>query len=238
MSNGIGGNAGSEKLQKQLKRNRSSEMARPKGAKDKQKRKQREPGTTRPGMPEYASHGNIKHMVEKNEKAEEISRIVNESVQYFNRKRPENNAELMERLNEYFRECIEKGQIPTVEDMALSLGVTRQILWNWENKGENYERREIISKAKEVLAGIDAKLVSEGKIPQVTYIFRAKNYFGMRDQTQVTFEQGQDKLEESMDEERLRQKYLNRGYEEQITIDVVPIKELPAEKDVIEGEIK
>ena len=213
-------------------------MARPKGAKDKQKRKQREPGTTKPARPEYASHGNIKHMVEKNEKAEEISRIVNESVQYFNRKRPENNAELMERLNEYFRECIEKGQIPTVEDMALSLGVTRQILWNWENKGENYERREIISKAKEVLAGIDAKLVSEGKIPQVTYIFRAKNYFGMRDQTQVTFEQGQDKLEESMDEERLRQKYLNRGYEEQITIDVVPIKELPAEKDVIEGEIK
>ena len=121
-----------------------------------------------------------------------------------------------------------------MEDMALSLGVTRQILYNWETRGDNYERMEIVKKAKEVLAGIDAKLVSEGKIPQVTYIFRAKNYFGMRDQTQISFDQSQDKLEESMDEERMRQKYLNRGYEEQITIEAVPIKELPADKTVID----
>ena len=40
----------------------------------------------------------------------------------------------------------------------------------------------MIKKAKEILAGIDAKLVSMGKIPQVTYIFRAKNFFGMKDQ--------------------------------------------------------
>ena len=205
---------------------------RPKGSRDSQPRKKRDPKYNK--MPEYASHGNIKHMVEKTEKAEEISRIVSESVQYFNRKRPENNEELIDRLNEYFRECIVKGQIPTVEDMALSLGVTRQILYNWETRGDNYERMEIVKKAKEVLAGIDAKLVSEGKIPQVTYIFRAKNYFGMRDQTQISFDQSQDKLEESMDEERLRQKYLNRGYEEQITIEAVPIKELPAEKAVVD----
>ena len=43
----------------------------------------------------------------------------------------------------------------------------------------------MIKKAKEILAGIDAKLVSMGKIPQVTYIFRAKNFFGMKDQQDV-----------------------------------------------------
>ena len=43
----------------------------------------------------------------------------------------------------------------------------------------------MIKKAKEILAGIDAKLVSQGKIPQVTYIFRAKNFFGMKDQSEV-----------------------------------------------------
>ena len=43
----------------------------------------------------------------------------------------------------------------------------------------------MVKKAKEILAGIDAKLVSQGKIPQVTYIFRAKNFFGMRDQQEV-----------------------------------------------------
>ena len=210
-------------------------MARPRGSKDKQKRKARcDIGQTNPAHPEYASHGNIKNMVEKNEKAEDISRIVQESYQYFNRKRPQNNEELMDRLNEYFRECVINGQIPTVEDMALSLGVTRKILYNWETRGDNFERMEIIKKAKEVLAGIDAKLVSEGKIPQVTYIFRAKNYFGMRDQTQISIDQEQDQMEEQMDEERLRQKYLNRGYEDQITIEAVPIKELPADKAVID----
>ena len=43
----------------------------------------------------------------------------------------------------------------------------------------------MIQKAKEILAAIDAELVSHGKIPQVTYIFRSKNFFGMRDQTDV-----------------------------------------------------
>ena len=44
----------------------------------------------------------------------------------------------------------------------------------------------MIKKAKEILAGIDAKLVSMGKIPQVTYIFRAKNFFSMSDSATLT----------------------------------------------------
>jgi hypothetical protein len=40
----------------------------------------------------------------------------------------------------------------------------------------------LIKKAKELLASFDAKMVQEGKINPVTYIFRAKNYFGLKDQ--------------------------------------------------------
>ena len=43
----------------------------------------------------------------------------------------------------------------------------------------------MIKQAKEMLAAMDADLVSNNKIPQVTYIFRAKNFFGMKDQTDV-----------------------------------------------------
>ena len=43
----------------------------------------------------------------------------------------------------------------------------------------------MIKRAKEILAAMDAELVSRNKIPQVTYIFRAKNFFGMKDQTDV-----------------------------------------------------
>ena len=208
-----------------------------KGQKDVTPRKRR---TDHPhGNPAYASHGNIKNMVEKSEKKEDISRIVGESFQYFGRPRPKNNEELRERLNDYFQHCIDTGQIPTVEDMALSLGVTRATLWEWENKRKDFERAEIMRLAKEVLAGIDAKLVSEGKIPQVTYIFRAKNYFGMKDQTTVSWEQGGDRVEDRIDEEQLRKKYLERGYEAPLRIEAAEVRQLPASSDVVEAvEVK
>lgn len=207
-------------------------MGRPKGAKDKVKRK--------PGSGSKADianfHGknpnsNLRKTVEKTEKKEEISRIVQESVQYFPRKTVKTNEEMADRLNAYFRECYEKGQIPTVEDMCLALGTNRRTLYAWENYDRtNPERAAMISQAKEVLAAIDAKLVSEGKIPQVTYIFRAKNYFGMRDQQDVVVTPNVDPLGE-VDEERLRKKYLDAAMDEEITVEPVP---LPA-ADPVEG---
>ena len=148
-----------------------------------------------------------------NAKKEDISRIVGESYQYFNRRKPQNNEEIAERLNAYFTQCTETGQIPTVEDMCLALGITRQIAWEWEHEGAraNPERCYLIKKAKEILAGIDAKLVSEGKIPQVTYIFRAKNFFGMKDQQEVVLTPN-NPLGDAEDPKALEQKYLENTY--------------------------
>ena len=159
------------------------------------------------------------------EKQEEISRIINESVQFFKRKPVKTNEELAERLDEYFSNCVNKGQIPTVEDMCLALGVTRMTLYNWETGVQtNPERAEIVQKAKEILAAIDAKLVSEGKIPQVTYIFRSKNYFGMRDQQEVVLTPNVDPLGEGVDTERLKQKYLENTYgmNDEIKVEMLP----------------
>ena len=69
----------------------------------------------------------------------------------------------------------------------------------------------MVKKAKEILAGIDAKLVSEGRIPQVTYIFRAKNYFGMRDQQEVVLTPN-NPLGDTTDTETLKNKYLENTY--------------------------
>lgn len=120
-------------------------------------------------------------------KREEISQVIQESFQYFNRPIVQSDEECAERLNDYFRQCNETGQIPTVEDMCLALGTIRQTVWRWENgEGCSSARSDMIKKAKEILAGIDAKLVSMGKIPQVTYIFRAKNFFNMSDNQTLT----------------------------------------------------
>ena len=201
-------------------------MGRPKGAKDKVKRKPGS-GSTAGNLEHF--HGknpnsNLRKTVEKTEKKEEISRIVHESVQYFPRKTVRTNEEMAERLNEYFRECYERGQIPTVEDMCLALGTNRKTLYWWENYDKNNrERAEMISQAKEVLAAIDAKLVSEGKIPQVTYIFRAKNYFGMRDQQDVIVTPNVDPLGDGIDAERLQKKYLESAMDEEITVEPLPL---------------
>ena len=119
-------------------------------------------------------------------KADEISKAIQESYQYFNRSIVKTDEECAQRLNDYFKQCAEQGQIPTVEDMCLALGTTRQNVNKWEHGiGASAERRDMINKAKEILAGIDAKLVSQGKIPQITYIFRAKNFFGLTDKQEV-----------------------------------------------------
>lgn len=116
---------------------------------------------------------------------EEVSQIVRESFQYFNRPCVKTDDECAERLNAYFKQCADEGQIPTVEDMALALGTVTSVLLEWQRGSVGPVRSGMVKKAKQILAGIDAKLVSQGKIPQVTYIFRAKNFFGMTDKQEV-----------------------------------------------------
>lgn len=180
-------------------------MGRTPGAKDKKQRK------TNPNN--KCGSGSASVTKNLDAKKEDISRIVAESYQYFNRKAPLNNEEIAERLNGYFQQCCNTGQIPTVEDMCLALGVTRNTVWEWESLQYhvNPERGDMVKKAKEILAGIDAKLVSEGKIPQVTYIFRAKNFFGMRDQQEVVLTPN-NPLGNAEDSDTLKNKYLENTY--------------------------
>lgn len=151
----------------------------------------------------------VKHNLQ-NVQPGDIGRIVWESYQYFNRKPPKDDQECAERLNDYFRQCNEENQMPTVEDMALALGTTRASLWEWENNRKcGPERADMIKKAKEIIAGIDAKLASEGKIPQVVYIFRAKNFHGMRDQQEVVVTPNTDPLGDRKSGEELAEKYID-----------------------------
>ena len=188
-------------------------MGRPKGSKDKQKRKKR----TGPQPNHFTAHlsPNVKDVVAATCKKEEISRIVGESAQFFGRPKVADNEDMANRLNEYFKMCYDVGQIPTVEDMCLSLGITRQIMTNWITRDapRNPDRARMLQQAREVLAAIDAKLVSEGKIPQVTYIFRAKNYFDMKDQQDVVIAPNVDLMNEAINEEKLRQKYLENVFD-------------------------
>ena len=72
--------------------------------------------------------------------------------------------------------------------------------------GDYYNDLEMIKKAKEILAAMDAELVSKGKIPQVTYIFRAKNFFGMQDQQELVLTPN-NKRGDEVNEQEIVDKY-------------------------------
>lgn len=115
----------------------------------------------------------------------EIKDMIGNVLYWYKRDIVKSDEECAERLNEFFQHCTETGEIPTVEKMCLALGTTRQTVYRWEQGELTHTRSDMIKKAKEILAAIDAELVSHNKIPQVTYIFRAKNFFGMSDKTEV-----------------------------------------------------
>lgn len=120
----------------------------------------------------------------------EVVREAVSSVLYWYKRgrdsKPKTLEEIQNRIDEYFLECYETGQRMTVEKLALALGIHRDTLHAWETDRAKYgEKSDIIKYAKECIASYDADMVTSGKMNPVPYIFRAKNYYGMRDQQDV-----------------------------------------------------
>ena len=137
----------------------------------------------------------------------EVAEIVKNSVSWFGRPIVKTDDECAERLNEFFEQMCETGEIPTVEKMALALGTTRKTLWEWQNGLKGSTRANLILQAKEMLASIDAELVQRNKIPAVPYIFRAKNYYGLTDTTEINVTSQVNPLGDDGDRDKLAEKY-------------------------------
>ena len=117
-----------------------------------------------------------------------VSTLLTEVLVEHKQPKVQNDEELAERFNDYFRRCAQRGQIPTVEEMCMSTGYAQSTIWDWENgrrQGFSSATAEIIKKAKDVLKTFDAKLVISGKLNFLAYCFRAKNYYGMVDKQEM-----------------------------------------------------
>lgn len=115
----------------------------------------------------------------------QISTVIQNSFQWWDYPAVHTDEECAERLNLFFRTCLNNQELPTVEKMCLCLGVDKRTVWTWEQGNLGRGRMEIIKKAKEILASIDAELVATGHMNTVAYIFRAKNFYGMKDQQDI-----------------------------------------------------
>lgn len=110
----------------------------------------------------------------------------------------QSDEELYTRFVEYFQRCAQSSRIPTIEEAMLCTGYS-WITMQKTRAGEHIMRwttsktPEIIEWAVELCKTYDAKMVMAGKLPQVPYIFRSKNFYGMRDQVeQVVVQVGSD----------------------------------------------
>lgn len=123
--------------------------------------------------------------ISKEEHKALVQKALISSMRWYDRKPPKSDEESAQRMLEFFTVCIENGEVPTVEKMALAQGVVRQTLWEWEQGKIGSTRADIVRKGKEMIASYDAEMVAKGKMNPVAYIFRAKNYFGMKDQQDI-----------------------------------------------------
>ena len=137
----------------------------------------------------------------------EISTILSHSTYWLGVKKVRTPEEMAERLNQFFARCNETGELPSVEKLALALGINAKTLWCWQTAdGVSQEMADMVKQAKAILASIDAELVANRKIPETTYIFRSKNYYGLKDQQDVVVK-APDPMGEEQDPEALAAKY-------------------------------
>ena len=141
---------------------------------------------TRPRTGRGGTHNfpNAKMDVKTTEDRALVRTLLTEVLVEYNQERVKSDEELAERLNNYFKRCAERGQIPTIEEMCLTTGYTMGTCSDWiygRNKGFSPATSQIMKKSKEIVQTFDAKLVISGKLNFLAYCFRAKNYYGMTD---------------------------------------------------------
>ena len=138
-------------------------------------------------MSEYLSQDNVKSfnriVVSRNfDKLEEKHK--NKSQQIFN-----NYDECLCDVEDYFKLCDKYNIIPTIASMSLYLGVNKETIYQYANNPKVYECSNILKTAIQTCQAYHENAFISGEIPPVAFIFYAKNYYGMKDQTDVRFNQ-------------------------------------------------
>jgi hypothetical protein len=146
-------------------------------------RKQRDKST-------YALSGKSKDPDKEAKKAELFQRLtalhMKQGIAKF-----DNVDEMKLLIEQYFIDCTEFQLRPTVRGLALALGTVYDTLNGWE-RGERdvqlgNQCSALIKKAKQLIAEYDEVMAVEGYDNPILFMFRAKNYYGMQDKQEITF---------------------------------------------------
>ena len=137
----------------------------------------------------------------------DIRNAILNATRYIKAEPCKSDNEVADRIELYFNECAEYGIIPKWETLALALGITRAAIWKWATgQSGSPARQRMVQRAKDILSAVDAELVQTGKVNPVVYIFRAKNFYDMKDTQDVVITPNQP-LGEMQSPEELADKY-------------------------------
>ena len=117
-----------------------------------------------------------------------VGQLVREVLEAGQQPEVTNDDELIDGIDRYFARCSDRNILPTVEEMYLYCGKSAQ--WGMDiihgrSKGFSPRTSTILKKARARMQSLDTKLVEAGKLNFLTYCFRAKNYYGMTDKSEV-----------------------------------------------------
>lgn len=99
--------------------------------------------------------------------------------------KPKTPEEMKETILNYFAICEKYALPPTVEGLGLATHYYRNSLLEIEEGKFSKQFMGIVKWAKNYIKNYDASLVMAGMIPSSVYSFRAKNYYGLKDQQEV-----------------------------------------------------
>lgn len=140
-----------------------------------------------------------------------VSQILRELLTEFRKPVVKDDDEMAERISDYYDRCANEGRTPVWEEVCLSLGYGLQkvnAIIHGTEPGFSSLTCEILKKAKDFQQSFDAKLVVAGKMNFLAYCFRAKCYYGMRDNAELPESTRNPLGEANLTPKQLQERYM------------------------------
>lgn len=140
-----------------------------------------------------------------------VSQILRELLTEFRKPTVKDDDEMAERISDYYDRCANEGRTPVWEEVCLSLGYGLKkvnAIIHGEERGFTAITPQILEKAKDFQQSFDAKLVVAGKMNFLAYCFRAKCYYGMRDNAELPETTRNPMGEANLTPKQLQERYL------------------------------
>ena len=95
---------------------------------------------------------------------------------------PSNPKDIKKRIDAYFLECEKLGSIPTIQRLALKLGVDFATFKTWfdpKTNGVAMGTIDLLNRARDTISSVMTDLSLSGELNLTGYTFHAQNYLGL-----------------------------------------------------------